>query len=175
MTCLRIVTFIKVNRVVLAVCFYLAAITSTAQQFYVKQYRVERGLPSDIIKSCTQDSLGYFWIATDEGLAKYDGIRFTSYREATHSNYTKGFITTSTGRLLAYGDLDLIEIKNIGDTVVFKNLCPVSRIASDSALTYPKLVFEDSGGNLWISESQSVVRLHDGTFTRYPFALSDRS
>ena len=61
----------------------LAVFTTHGQQYYTKQYRVAHGLPSDIIKGCIQDSLGYFWIATDEGIVKYDGLRFTAYRDAT--------------------------------------------------------------------------------------------
>lgn len=146
-----------------------------AQEYSFRQYRVEHGLPSDIIKACAQDSLGYFWIATDDGLVKYDGIKFTTYRDAVHSNYTKGFFTTSKGKLLAFGDLDLIEIQNQGDTVVFKSICPVYRNPNDSSLSYPKLVYEDTHGNIWVSESQSVVKLHDKSFKRYQFDLTDRS
>ena len=145
------------------------------QEYYIKQYRVEKGLPSDIVKSSTQDALGYFWVATDEGIVKYDGIKFTGYREAMHSNFAKGFLTTRDGRLLAFSDLDLIEIKNFGDTVHFVSQCPVSRIATDSSLSYPKLIFEDSHEDFWVSESQAVVRLQGSSLKRYHFGLSNRS
>lgn len=147
----------------------------TAQQYFVKKYRVEKGLPSDIIKGVTQDSSGYFWIATDEGLVKYDGLRFTSYRQAMRSNFAKGFFTTRSGRLFAFGDLDLIEIKNLGDSVVFESVCPALRIPNDTSLSYPKLLYEDVHGDIWVSESQSVVRLHGKGFTRYAFDLANRS
>ncbi len=146
-----------------------------AQEYYIKQYRVDAGLPSDIIKGSTQDQLGYFWIATDEGLVKYDGINFTSYREAMHSSYAKGFHTTQDGRLLAFGDLDLIEIKNLGDTVIFEKLYDVSRTSNDSSISYPKTIFEDKDGALWISESQSVVKLQSNSMTRYEFDLTNRT
>lgn len=146
-----------------------------AQEYFYKQYRVENGLPSDIIKASAQDSLGYFWIATDDGLVKYDGIRFTTYREAMHSNFAKGFLVTRNGRLLAFGDLDLIEIKNLGDTVIFKSIRPGARHGNDSSLTYPKLIYEDAHGNIWVSESQSVVRLKEKSFKRYDFDLANRS
>lgn len=153
------------------------ALTGYAQKYYLKQYRVEKGLPSDIIKASAQDSLGYFWAATDEGLVKYDGINFISYRNATHSNYAKGLFKTRSGRLLAFGDLDLIEIKNLGDTVIFNRLCPVSRVPNDSSLTYPKLLFEDAEGTLWVSESQAVVKLDKQYrfLKRYAFDLANRS
>ncbi|GHN01677.1 hypothetical protein WSM22_31660 [Cytophagales bacterium WSM2-2] len=141
----------------------------------MRQYRVSDGLPSDIIKSCVQDSLGYLWIATDDGLVKYDGIKFTHYREALHSSYVKGFIVTRKGRLLVFGDLDLVEIKNLGDTVLFSTVKEVSRSSKSDALTYPKQVYEDSQETLWVSESQSVVRLQGNSLKRYEFSLANRT
>lgn len=164
-------------RCLLAIGLAWCCLGATAQRFYHKKYFAEaNGLPTDIIKSTTQDSLGYFWIATDEGLVKYDGIRFTSYRYALQSNYVKGFLTTRSGRLLVFGDLDLLEINNQGDTVFFKSVCPVQHVLTDSSLLYPKLLFEDQAGTLWVSESQAVVKLnHDGSFTRYPFDMANRT
>lgn len=155
----------------------LLTVTGYAQKYALKQYRVEEGLPSDIIKSSAQDSLRYFWAATDEGFVKYDGINFTSYRKATHSNYAKGLLATRSGKLLAFGDLDLLEIRNLGDTVIFKRLCPVSRIANDSSLSYPKLLFEDAQGTIWVSESQAVVKLDQdyNLEKRYSFDITNRS
>ncbi len=163
------------SRIFIYLLLHLLYISATAQHYFHKQYRVENGLPSDIIKASAQDSLGYFWIATDDGLVKYDGIKFTTYREGMHSNYVKGFLTTRSGRLLAFGDLDLIEIKNFGDTIIFQSICPVVRNANDTSLSYPKLVYEDSKGNLWVSESQSVVKLRGKNFKRYHFDLANRS
>ncbi|HTH57089.1 MAG TPA: ATP-binding protein [Cyclobacteriaceae bacterium] len=153
----------------------LLPLKAVAQDYFFKQYRVENGLPSDIVKACAQDSLGYFWMATDDGLVKYDGIKFTTFREAMHNNYAKGFLATRSGRLLAYGDLDFLEIKNLGDTVVFESVLPVSRNPTANSLTYPKFVYEDLHGNIWVSESQSVVKMKKENFTRYSFDLANRS
>ncbi len=48
-------------------------------------YRFERigvrdGLPQSEVQQIMQDSKGFIWIATRNGLAKYDGYRFTTYR-----------------------------------------------------------------------------------------------
>ena len=69
------------------------------QEYRFQQYRVEDGLPSDVIKAVAQDSLGFFWIATDDGLVKYDGIQFHTYKSAFLSQYTKGLLNTHDGRL----------------------------------------------------------------------------
>lgn len=101
-----------------AVLFVFSSIGGMGQGYSFKQYRVEDGLPTDIVKGCSQDSLGYFWIATDEGLVKYDGISFTTYPNAI-GNYAKGFLRTKSGKLVAFGDLGIAEVLNLGDTVHF--------------------------------------------------------
>ncbi len=162
-------------RIVTALICLLSSWNITAQKYYTKQYRVESGLPSDIIKASIQDSLGFFWIATDEGLVKYDGIQFTNFREKFHSNFVKGFHVTNDGRLLVYGDLDLKEIIHLRDTVYFKDLYAVDRTENDATLAYPKLIYEDSQNLLWVSESQAVVKLHKGAIKRYEFDINNRT
>lgn len=154
-------------------CF--AGTMLSAQEYTKKQYKIENGLPTELIKAITQDSLGNLWIATDEGFVKYNAARFETYRTATHSNYTKGFYRTRNGRLLAFGDLDLFELRHAGDSTEFHSLVPVARSLNDSSLSYPKLLYEDSRSLLWVSESQSVVKLDGRKITRYHFDLADRT
>lgn len=46
------------------------------------------GLANDITYQIIQDSEGYIWIGTDDGLSKYDGKRFTNYiNNGLRSNY----------------------------------------------------------------------------------------
>jgi ligand-binding sensor domain-containing protein len=150
---------------------------SYAQEFRFRQYRVEHGLPSDVIKAVTQDTLGFFWIATDDGLVKYDGLRFTTYKSAFQSQYIKGFLNTRDGRLLAFGDLDLVEIRNEMDTVIFTTLIRGTRSPTDSTIWYPKSAYEDHEGNIWLAEPQSVVcyRGPGQRLERYDFGSRTRS
>lgn len=51
----------------------------TAQQFFIKNYTVENGLPTRMINDACQDKDGNMWFATYYGLSKYDGFSFTNY------------------------------------------------------------------------------------------------
>jgi len=42
-------------------------------------YNVEQGMPSRISIRTFQDSRGYIWVTTEEGLARFDGLRFKNY------------------------------------------------------------------------------------------------
>src|SRR5258707_4627239 len=48
-------------------------------QFNQQIWLAENGLPQNTIHSITQGKDGYIWIATEEGLARFDGIKFTVF------------------------------------------------------------------------------------------------
>jgi signal transduction histidine kinase len=154
--------------------FYLSD-KAIAQQHRFHQYRVEQGLPSDVIKAVTEDSLGFIWIATDDGLVKYDGLRFSTYKDAVPGQYVKGFLHTKSGKLVAFGDLSAVEIVNLVDTVVFKPFLRGERFVNDSTLFFPKSIYEDKSGNVWFGEPKSVSKFDGQKLTRYDLGEANRS
>ncbi|MEO6541217.1 MAG: two-component regulator propeller domain-containing protein, partial [Ferruginibacter sp.] len=54
----------------------------SAQQQLLKNYTINDGLVSNSIRRVYQDAKGFLWIATLEGLSKYDGHSFTNYSTA---------------------------------------------------------------------------------------------
>jgi ligand-binding sensor domain-containing protein len=148
---------------------------SVAQDYRVKRYRVADGLPGDVIKAVVRDSLGFMWIATDDGLVKYDGIRFTTYKAAFQSQYVKAFLVTNDNRLLAIGDLDVIEIENRIDTVIFRSLIKGSRTRTDSTISYPRNIYQDHFGIIWLAEPQCLVKYVNGRIQRYDLGSENHS
>jgi ligand-binding sensor domain-containing protein/signal transduction histidine kinase len=72
---------------VLAPCWLLAAAlllaglagVTAADQLPVRGYGIEEGLAGDSVNAILQDSRGYLWFATTDGVSRFDGQRFTSY------------------------------------------------------------------------------------------------
>src|ERR1043166_2448573 len=56
----------------------LYAITIFAQQekFHIQHFNSENGLPQNSIKGIVSDKEGYLWLATEMGVARYDGKGF---------------------------------------------------------------------------------------------------
>jgi len=50
--------------------------TIKTENLYVRNFTIQQGLPSNNTIFTFQDKLGYIWISTFNGLAKYDGYRF---------------------------------------------------------------------------------------------------
>ena len=59
-------------------------------------YEVENGLSSNRTSCCTQDSYGYIWIGTRDGLNKFDGYTFEIFRsqENDTTSLLSNWITT---------------------------------------------------------------------------------
>ncbi|MEO6882668.1 MAG: two-component regulator propeller domain-containing protein [Bacteroidia bacterium] len=93
--------------------------------YSVQTWNTENGLPQNSINDITQTDNGYLWIATFDGIARFDGITFTYYNTANNpafkSNAIKRvfvandhqlFTLTADGELLAYQKNIFSEIKN---------------------------------------------------------------
>lgn len=70
-------------------------IESPAQPFTFKHLSVEDGLPNNYVCDIVQDKQGFIWIATESGLARFDGKYFTVFEENT-----SGLISNTLNALL---------------------------------------------------------------------------
>ena len=52
---------------------------AAAQHLPITQYTVADGLAHNVVDVILQDSRGYLWFGTNEGLNRFDGYRFTTY------------------------------------------------------------------------------------------------
>lgn len=68
---------------------FLILSVSLKAQYSIKHYSTIEGIPHDLCYGILQDSKGYIWLGTDDGLLKYDGTYFTTFgfRDGLESNY----------------------------------------------------------------------------------------
>jgi ligand-binding sensor domain-containing protein/signal transduction histidine kinase len=52
------------------------------EQFFFETFGIDSGLPGVSVVGACQTHDGYLWVATGGGLARFDGVRFASYRPA---------------------------------------------------------------------------------------------
>ncbi len=48
--------------------------------FSFERFSTDDGLPSNAILDMVQDHEGYIWLATEDGLVRYNGYQFLNYR-----------------------------------------------------------------------------------------------
>lgn len=53
------------------------------EQYVANGWSIQDGLPQISVVSIAQDQDGYLWVGTQGGLARFDGVRFTSYTPET--------------------------------------------------------------------------------------------
>ncbi len=69
------------------------------QEYQVRNWHIEDGLPDGEITAIEQTPDGYLWIGTAKGLARFDGTRFKSFKAGPGSVLTDSQITSLlTGR-----------------------------------------------------------------------------
>ena len=69
-------------------------ISETFAQYRIENWSTEQGLPYKTVNSVLQTRDGYLWAATADGLARFDGVRFTIFNTAnTPGLVTNRFIT----------------------------------------------------------------------------------
>lgn len=54
---------------------------------FFQHYGTENGLPQNTIMSIIQDKKGYIWVSTWDGLCKFDGYNFFSYKLKPHNTH----------------------------------------------------------------------------------------
>lgn len=131
-----------------AVCFIISAlfvIKSYGQpQVSFRQLSVNEGLSQNSVVSITQDSIGYLWLATQDGLNKFDGNKFQIYNaffldvtKPTYSHLGKVY-TDREGNIITIPISKKPHIYNKKDNSFssFSNLKDVNSVYQDSKKNY---------------------------------------
>ena len=69
----------KITWILLVIFLLNSPFLNGQQSFYSKNYTTDHGLPHNHVRSLAQDSTGFLWIATWDGLSRYDGYEFRNY------------------------------------------------------------------------------------------------
>ena len=60
--------------------FFVSQLFGQKENFIFERINTSNGLTNNSVRRVFQDSKGYLWIGTQDGLNKYDGYKFTNYR-----------------------------------------------------------------------------------------------
>jgi ligand-binding sensor domain-containing protein/signal transduction histidine kinase/DNA-binding response OmpR family regulator len=76
-----------------AFCIYLILLIApfcicNAQSHYFKHYQVENGLSNNTVYCSLQDSRGFLWLGTKDGLNRFDGYTFKVFRHNPNDKYS---------------------------------------------------------------------------------------
>ena len=134
-------------------------------QYHHQTWNIADGLPQSYVNDIEQTTEGYIWITTQEGLARFDGIRFTVFDVTNEEAFLVNnlnklhadqngalWITTSGGGLLAY------------TAGRFVSYTEEDGLGGNSITSF----YEDHEGSFWIgSIPGGLNRLSAGTITTF--------
>lgn len=79
---------------VVIVCIYTGVVYgqhTPAPRVQVERFSIEQGLSDRTVKEIVQDQQGFIWIATDNGLNRFDGYGFLNYDARPRNRHKIGF------------------------------------------------------------------------------------
>ena len=77
--------------------FCLTAPAARAERLPIRAYTTADGLPDERIKCIVPDSRGFVWFCGPDGLSRFDGRGFATYRVSDRHNSINDFLETSRG------------------------------------------------------------------------------
>src|SRR5207244_6159618 len=113
------------------VCFFgfLFSLSSRAERLPVKTYTVADGLLRDAVYKIKQDSRGFLWFCTAEGVSRFDGYGFTNFTiaDGLPDGHANDFLETRNGiYFFATGGglarLNLTRIRGSSEARIFTKL-----------------------------------------------------
>ena len=127
----------------------------------------EAGLPNNSVTAVMKDSFGYIWIATQDGLARYDGYRFLNYgtKEPLYrlkGDYVYTLCEDSRKRLWVGSEagLDLIDLQT-GLPVPETGLGTLPELSS-LFHSFVRSVVQTTDGDIWVVTDKMLWCLETG-------------
>lgn len=137
--------------------------------------QTDAGLSQSNVISILQDSRGFMWFGTRDGLNKYDGYIFTVYRNdpenknSISNNYIPAIIESANGDLwiATWGGGLNCYVRDKGIFISYKHN---SKDQNSIFGNYITTLQEDANGNLWIGTESTGLDMFDrskGVFVHY--------
>ncbi len=139
----------------------VAATPIPPSDYMIRTYTADDGLRNNAVFGITQDSDGYIWCATVAGLARFDGVRFTSFDRddtpALKSRMIQSIQADGEGRLWVGNEHHALSLRENG---VFRSITLPYDYAGIS---------HDSAGNVWVHTFANIsFRWPDGLTNSLP-------
>ncbi|WP_152593773.1 EAL domain-containing protein [Thalassotalea sp. ND16A] len=154
----QFINFLKVLWLTVLVAFSFSANSSSQTPIKFQQLSIEQGLSQSTVYSIAQDQQGFIWLATQDGLNKYDGYDFTYYRNVLN---TQDSLLNNLVRVVFVDSQNTLWVGTQGGLSKYNPLLD----KFDNQYTNLKEtaiwnIYEDKDQNLFVSTSTELFRLN---------------
>jgi PAS domain S-box-containing protein len=164
---------------ILAVSIVAAAAgRASAEQLPIKTYNTEAGLAHNRVKRVVQDSRGFLWFCTADGLSRFDGYQFTNYR------FEDGLPAPSINDLVEASDgVYWVATNSVGvvhfdlaatppEKADLRSRFTVYPISAEPVTNRVNVLYRDRAGALWAGTDGGLFRLNAGEKAFRPVSLA---
>jgi len=131
---------------------------------YVQSVRTSQsGLPQNVVFSITQTTDGYLWLGTEEGVARFDGVRFDVFDKTNSPNLGDNVVN----RLAASPDGSLWLGTRSGLTHYHHGVFQTYTTADGLTANEISALMVSADGSLWIGTHQGLNHLSNGHFQSF--------
>jgi len=163
--------------ILVTISFFMSVVSIQARHIKFEHISVNEGLSQSSGRVLFQDSKGFIWCGTQDGLNKFDGYQFKTYRynPKDENSISESFI------LAAFEDTNgIIWIGTSGgglnkfdpETETFVRYQNDSQDPSSMSNNFVNAVYEDKQGNLWLGTNYGL-NLFDRTKSTFRTILLD--
>src|SRR5215467_5752320 len=141
--------------------FFLFGSQAAHAQFRLDHWTADNGLPQNAIRDLVQTRDGYLWLATFDGLVRFDGVRFTVFNKSN----SPGIITNRFIHLYEDAQGDLWATTETNGLTRMRQGRFVTYTAENGLPGRPYYSLGGDGyGNLMVFCGAHLFRLLDGKF-----------
>lgn len=127
----------------------------------IKTYTIADGLMRDLVTRIRQDSRGFLWFCTEEGLSRFDGVAITNYTTADGLPHSavNDFLESADGTIYIATNGGVARLnphgkRSAADDPLFIRISPVN--PKSAAI---QVLFEDREKRIWVGTSDGLYRL----------------
>ena len=130
-------------------------------QYTHRVWQAEDGLPQNSVNAILQDSRGYIWLGTQEGLVRFDGIKFFVFDKKHLTEMTSNYIWT-----IAEGPDSSLWFGTQGGGLYRNKNNRCSAFTTNDGLpsNHVTTLQFDHSGRLWIGTTRGLAMYADSTF-----------
>lgn len=152
------------KRLLVLLVLFVSSTSMFCVDLNFKYYRVEDGLSSNTVYDIIQDTKGYIWVGTENGLNRFDGHDFRHYRNIPRdtssivSNYVYKLFEEVNGDIWIGTEKGICIYNSSWDS--FKSF----DVATDQGVTIADRIqgfVPDAQGKLWIASTGQGLFLYD--------------
>jgi signal transduction histidine kinase/ligand-binding sensor domain-containing protein/DNA-binding response OmpR family regulator len=149
----------------IAACGQARALDPTLQpsQYVLDNWQIPEGLPQSSAQAIARTPDGYLWVGTQEGLARFDGVRFTVFdsgNEAAIPNKNISVLFVDRAGRLWIGTRSGMAVLENGRFTWFKRITSLAH-------AYIRSIVEGKSGRLWVGTENGLFEISGGNLSYF--------